>query len=130
MRIDGLTLDFFRNYLHLEARFDPAVNVIYGENAQGKTNLLEAVAYLSGVSYRARYDRELIRFGVDRAFLKGEVFSRDREFLLEARLHRGSRRFRLLLGPVDLYVFIRLLNAETGVIIIHLPTPLCVPDPD
>ena len=92
MRIDGLTLDFFRNYLHLEARFDPAVNVIYGENAQGKTNLLEAVAYLSGVSHRARYDRELIRFGVDRAFLKGEVFSRDREFLLEARLHRGSRR--------------------------------------
>ena len=92
MRIDGLSLDFFRNYVHLDAAFDPNINVIYGDNAQGKTNLLEAVAYLSGVSHRARYDRELIRFGVDHAFLKGNVFARDREFLLEAELHRGARR--------------------------------------
>ena len=53
MRIDGLSLDFFRNYVHLDAAFDPNINVIYGDNAQGKTNLLEAVAYLSGVSHRA-----------------------------------------------------------------------------
>ncbi|MEI3383467.1 MAG: AAA family ATPase [Dysosmobacter sp.] len=92
MRIDGLSLDFFRNYVHLDAAFDPNINVIYGDNAQGKTNLLEAVAYLSGVSHRARYDRELIQFGVDHAFLKGHVFARDREFLLEAELHRGARR--------------------------------------
>jgi DNA replication and repair protein RecF len=92
MRLDGLTLDFFRNYLHLEAEFDPSVNVIYGDNAQGKTNLLEAVAYLSGVSPRARYDRELIQFGVDSAFLKGRVFSRDRDFVLEANLFRGKSR--------------------------------------
>ena len=92
MRIDGLSLDFFRNYVHLDAAFDPNINVIYGDNAQGKTNLLEAVAYLSGVSHRARYDRELIQFGVDHAFLKGNVFARDREFLLEAELHRGARR--------------------------------------
>ena len=76
MRIDGLSLDFFRNYVHLDAAFDPNINVIYGDNAQGKTNLLEAVAYLSGVSHRARYDRELIQFGVDHAFLKGNVFAR------------------------------------------------------
>ena len=75
MRIDGLSLDFFRNYVHLDAAFDPNINVIYGDNAQGKTNLLEAVAYLSGVSHRARYDRELIQFGVDHAFLKGNVFA-------------------------------------------------------
>ena len=92
MRLDALTLDFFRNYLHLEAEFDPGVNVIYGDNAQGKTNLLEAVAYLSGVSPRARYDKELIQFGVDSAFLKGKVFSRDRDFVLEANLYRGKSR--------------------------------------
>ena len=90
MRIDGLSLDFFRNYVHLDAAFDPNINVIYGDNAQGKTNLLEAVAYLSGVSHRARYDRELIQFGVDHAFLKGHVFARERDFLLEAELHRGG----------------------------------------
>ena len=92
MRIDRLELDFFRNYVHLDIGFDPTVNVIFGDNAQGKTNLLEAAAYLSGLSHRARYDKELIQFGVDRAFLKGEVFSRDRDFVLEAELHRGARR--------------------------------------
>jgi len=92
MRIDRLELDFFRNYVHLSAAFDPSVNVIYGDNAQGKTNLLEAVAYLSGLSHRARYDKELIQFGVDHAFLKGCVFARDRDFILEAELNRGGRR--------------------------------------
>ena len=47
MIVHSIALDFFRNYVHLDARFSPEVNVIYGENAQGKTNLLEAVAYLS-----------------------------------------------------------------------------------
>ena len=58
MRLKGLELDFFRNYAHLEASFDPRVNLIYGDNAQGKTNLLEAIAYLSSArSHRARYDK-------------------------------------------------------------------------
>ena len=92
MRIDALSLDFFRNYTHLEADFDPQVNVIYGDNAQGKTNLLEAIAYLSGLSHRARYDKELIQFGVDHAFLKGSVTARDRLFVLEAELNRGARK--------------------------------------
>lgn len=93
MILRGLELDFFRNYVHAELAFSPGVNVIWGENAQGKTNLLEAAAYLSSCrSHRARYDRELLQFGVDHAFLKGEVFSRQREFTLEARIHRGERR--------------------------------------
>lgn len=93
MIVKGITLDFFRNYPHLEASFHPGVNVIYGENAQGKTNLLEAVAYLSAAqSHRARYDRELIQFGVNSAFIKAELTSRNRDFTLEAQLARGGRR--------------------------------------
>ena len=93
MIVKSLELDFFRNYVHLEAVFDPRVNLIYGDNAQGKTNLLEAVAYLSTArSHRARYDREMIMLGVDGAFVKGEVRSRARDFTLEARLNRGARR--------------------------------------
>ena len=93
MILKHLELDFFRNYVHAELSFSPGVNVIWGENAQGKTNLLEAAAYLSSCrSHRARYDRELIQFGVDHAFLKGEVFSHSRDFTLEARIHRGERR--------------------------------------
>ena len=105
MIVKAITLDFFRNYLHLEAAFHPRINVIFGDNAQGKTNLLEAVAYLaSASSHRARYDRELIQFGVDHAFVKGEVASRGRDFTLEASLHRGARRQLLSNG-------VRLKNA-------------------
>ena len=105
MIVKAITLDFFRNYLHLEAAFHPRNNVIFGDNAQGKTNLLEAVAYLSSASsHRARYDRELIQFGVDHAFVKGEVASRGRDFTLEASLHRGARRQLLSNG-------VRLKNA-------------------
>jgi len=93
MILHALELDFFRNYAHVEAQFSPNVNVIWGENAQGKTNLLEAAAYLASArSHRARYDRELIQFGVDHAFLKGEVSTGRRDFTLEAKLHRGQRR--------------------------------------
>lgn len=93
MLLRSLELDFFRSYTHLEARFDPGVNLICGDNAQGKTNLLEAVAYLSCArSHRARYDREMIMMGVDSAFLKGEVESRGRDFTLEAKLFRGRGR--------------------------------------
>ena len=95
MIVKTICLDFFRNYVHLEAAFDPKVNVIYGENAQGKTNLLEAIAYLSAArSHRARYDKEMIQMGVDSAFLKGEISSRDRDFTLEAKLLRGRGRQR------------------------------------
>ena len=102
MIVKSITLDFFRNYSHLETAFSPDVNVICGENAQGKTNLLEAIGYLSTASSRrARYDRELIAFGADHAFVKAEVFSRERDFTLEARLSRGSRR-QLLSNGVKL----------------------------
>lgn len=93
MIIKSLKLDFFRSYTHLETQFDPRVNLVYGENAQGKTNLLEAVAYLSAArSHRARWDKEMIMLGVDSAFIKGEVFSRGRDFILEANLFRGRGR--------------------------------------
>lgn len=93
MRIDGLTLQNFRNYEEQAVSFDPWCNVIFGENAEGKTNLLEAVVYLScGRSHRARSDRELIRFGESEAKLTGNLFARDREFLVEAALFRDRRR--------------------------------------
>lgn len=93
MVVKGLELKGFRNYARLEAVFDPGVNLIYGENAQGKTNLLEAIAYLSAArSHRARYDREMIMLDMDSALVKGSVLSRDRDFTLEARLFRGRGR--------------------------------------
>ena len=93
MKLNELQLRSFRNYRELALDFDPGVNLIIGDNAQGKTNLLEAIAYLSSArSHRARYDREMIQMGIDSAFLKGEVVSRDRDFTLEAKLLRGRGR--------------------------------------
>ena len=93
MRIDALTLEGFRNYDRQALTFHHSCNVIYGENAQGKTNLLEAMVYLScGKSPRARADRELIGFDRDKAYILGQMFTRDREFRTEVELFRGRRR--------------------------------------
>ena len=79
MRLEALTLYDFRNYARLEASFVPGVNLILGENAQGKTNLLEAVAYLStGRSFRTARPQELVRFGADFADLNAAFFSTGR----------------------------------------------------
>ncbi len=93
MLIDRLELEGFRNYVREAADFDPRCNVICGENAQGKTNLLEAVVYLSrGKSSRARTDREMIGFQAESARLLARVESREREFKVQADLFRGRRR--------------------------------------
>ena len=102
MIVKGLSLDFFRNYIHVEAEFHSGVNLIYGDNAQGKTNLLEAIAYLSTArSHRARYDKEMMMLGADASFIKGEISTRGRTFILEARMQRGVRR-QLLANGVKL----------------------------
>ena len=80
MRVDALELEQFRNYEAERFSFDENCNVIFGENAQGKTNLLEAIIYLStGKSPRARADKEMIRFGAPACKLRAGVFSRERE---------------------------------------------------
>ena len=93
MRINELTLSGFRNYRRQSLRFDASCNVIYGENAQGKTNLLEAVVYLScGKSPRTHADKELIGFDAAGAVLEGRILSRDREFVTHIELNRGKKR--------------------------------------
>ena len=93
MRIEGLELRDFRNYRAQRVDFDPDCNVIFGENAQGKTNLLEAIVYLScGKSPRARTDREMIAFDAPSALLEARVLSRQRDFRVRAELYRDRRR--------------------------------------
>lgn len=100
MKLRRIVLDGFRNYTDFTANFSPGVNVIWGENAQGKTNLLEAIGFLSGArSHRARGDKELISFHRDRGTITAEVTSRGRDFLLEVQLFRGARR-RLFVNHV------------------------------
>ena len=93
MRIDTLTLRGYRNYADATVRFDGAVNVISGRNAQGKTNLLEAAFLLSGGrSFRTRLDRELIGFSEDFSSVNADVFSGGRAQQIEIILRRGGKK--------------------------------------
>lgn len=68
MRVNGISLHNFRNYGDGTTDFSGGVNIICGENAAGKTNILEAIFYYAaGKSFRNCKDRELIRFGCDSA---------------------------------------------------------------
>ena len=92
MNILDLKLYDFRNYREFSAEFDPGVNLIVGNNAQGKTNLLEAISYLgSGRSFRTQKNGELIRFDADFADLQGSVFSEEREQTLRWVLFSGHK---------------------------------------
>ncbi len=92
MNLQNLTLRSFRNYEQARLSFDPGVNLIVGDNAQGKTNLLEAISYLgTGKSFRAIKTAEMIRFGADFAELQGKVFSQERNQELRFLLFPGSR---------------------------------------
>ena len=96
MTLSELRLEGFRNYVDCSFTFDPGVNLILGDNAQGKTNLLEAISYLgSGKSFRAQRTAELIRFDRDCAQLEGKVFSQEREQSLRWVLFRGARQRQL-----------------------------------
>ena len=93
MIVKEICLDGFRNYEKETAVFADGINVITGSNAQGKTNLIEAVYFLTaGRSFRMAGDKELISFEREGACIKVSVLSGGREQTLEARLYRGRRR--------------------------------------
>ena len=74
LKVNSLKLKNFRNYDLLNVEFDGSTNIFYGNNAQGKTNILEAV-YLSGTtkSHRGSKDRDMIRFGEDESHIETVV---------------------------------------------------------
>ena len=92
MNLIDIQLRDFRNYRELLLSFDPGVNLLVGDNAQGKTNLLEAVAYLgSGRAFRTQKTAELVRLGADFADISGNVFSQERQQSLRWVLFPASR---------------------------------------
>ena len=92
MHLCELSLRSFRNYEELRFTAEPGVNLIVGDNAQGKTNLLEAIVYLgSGRSFRTQKSAELVRFGDPFAELAATVFSQEREQTLRTVVFPGKR---------------------------------------
>lgn len=93
MKIKELYLDGFRNYSDTTVLFCDGVNVISGRNAQGKTNLIEAIYYLAtGRSFKTAGDKEIISFSSESAQIKTFFETSERSQTLEARIIRGRRR--------------------------------------
>ena len=91
MKINSLKLKNFRNYDLLNLEFDDATNIFYGDNAQGKTNILEAV-YLSGTtkSHRGTKDRDMIEFGKDESHIEAIVEKRGINYQIDMHLKKNS----------------------------------------
>lgn len=102
MRIKSLKLRNYRNYDILNLDFDEAANIFYGDNAQGKTNILEAV-YLTGTtkSHRGAKDREMIRFGCDESHLETIVEKNGIDYQIDMHLKKtGSKGIAINKIPI------------------------------
>ena len=92
MNLNKLSLRDFRNYVKLNLEFAPGVNLIVGDNAQGKTNLLEAISYLGcGKSFRAQKTAEMVRFGAEFADIEGHITAQQRQQSIRWVLFSAAR---------------------------------------
>ncbi len=102
MVVKRLILSNFRNYKEADIEFCPGTNVIYGKNAGGKTNLLEALwLFTAAKSFRAGGESELIRFSEEAATVKTEYAAFGRDMTAEITISPGKRKL-LKLGGVKL----------------------------
>ena len=102
MKIKSLKLKDFRNYTDLDIDFGDQTNIIYGDNAQGKTNILEAL-YVSGTtrSHKGARDREMIRFDSDDAHISTIVERQEKEYRIDIHLKKsGSKGIAINQVPI------------------------------
>jgi len=91
MIIDLLELRSWRNAASARVEFAPHLTLLTGANAQGKTNLLEAVFFLAtGRSHRTAHDQELVAFGADSASARAEIHRASGTFVLSTRIAQGK----------------------------------------
>ncbi len=102
MHLSHLSLRDFRSYPEVELPLEQGVTVLVGPNGHGKTNLVEAVGYLSTLSsHRVAQDAPLVRLNAERAVVRGNVVRGDRALLVEIEITPGrANRARVNRSPV------------------------------
>lgn len=93
MYINSLELSNYRNYNNLAIDFDPGITILYGDNAQGKTNILEAV-YISGTtkSHRGSKDKDIIRFGEEESHIRLNLTKHDVGHRIDMHLRKNKSK--------------------------------------
>ena len=93
MFVKRIELKDFRNYKDLDVSFNKNVNIFIGNNAQGKTNLLESI-YLNSMarSFKTSKDKELIRFGSDFCRMRTTAFFDDDEHTTEIVITKDGKK--------------------------------------
>lgn len=95
MFIKNIQLNNFRNYIHLDMDFHKKVNILLGKNAQGKTNLIEAIYMNSiGKSFRTNKDSEMIRFGSEYAKIKLHSIKDEEDVTLEITIKNEGKEVK------------------------------------
>ena len=93
MIIESLELKNYRNYRELKLSIHPGSNLLYGDNAQGKTNILEALYLCAATkSHRGSKDRELIRFGEEEAHIRLELKKNDIPYRIDMHLKKDRAK--------------------------------------
>ena len=102
MHLTRLALTDFRSYAAADLSFEPGISTLLGANGQGKTNLVEAAAYVATLgSHRVANDAPLVRRGAERAILRAAITSAERDTLVEIEVNPGrANRARLNRAPV------------------------------
>lgn len=102
MKVLKLGLIDYRNYESLDVEFDPHTNVLLGQNGQGKTNVVEAIAYLATFSsHRVAADAALVRAGCDHAIIRSTVAQDERSLSLDVQINAsGANRVQVNQNPV------------------------------
>ena len=103
MHVAHLTLHDFRSYADLDLELEPGATAFIGRNGQGKTNLVEAIDYLSRLaSHRVATDTPLVRAGTDQAVVRAAVVKDGRTAVLEVELNPGrANRARINRSPLS-----------------------------
>ena len=93
MIVKSLALSDFRNYDLQELSFHHGINIFYGDNAQGKTNILEGIYLcMTNKSYRGSHDREMIRFGKEEAHLRLEAEKKGIPYRVDMHLKKSKTK--------------------------------------